>query len=117
MTDQEYTQWWKLHLRVATGEALDAEEERLYQAGLADLEQEEAAQLTHADVSLLRSLRARIQTLEQIQKQLLLQSTGLDEKIEQLEHTYQQLTGLDLISIKRKLYFSFACSNCATSQA
>lgn len=96
MTDTEYTLWWQLHLRVATGVALDAEEERLYRVGLAALEQEEAAQLTHADVSLLRSLRARIQTLGQIQNQLLLQSARLDEKIEELEHTYQQLTGLDL---------------------
>lgn len=96
MTGTEYTQWWQLHLRVAMGEALDVEEERLYKAGLANLEQEEAAQLTHADVSLLRSLRARIQILEQAQKQLLLNSARLDKKIEELEDTYQQLTGLDL---------------------
>jgi hypothetical protein len=96
MTENEYEIWWQLHLRVATGEALAAEEERRYRAGLELLEREEAAQLSSADVTLLRSLRARLQTLVQLQNKLLSQSAKLDQKIEELERTYQQLTGLDL---------------------
>ena len=91
MIDSEYEQWWQLHLRVATGETLAAEEDQIYQAGLAFLEREEAAQPSRADVNLLRSLRARTQTLMQLQNKLQLQSAGLDEKIEELERTYRQL--------------------------
>ena len=96
MTDYEYEVWWQLHLRVATGETLDAEENQVYQAGLELLQREEATQLSSADVSLLRSLRARMQTLTQLQNNLLQQSANLDEQIEKLERAYQQLTGLDL---------------------
>lgn len=96
MAENEYERWWQLHLRVATGETLGAEEDQVYQAGLELLQREEATQLSSADVSLLRSLRARLQMLVQLQNNLLQQSAKLDEKIEQLERTYQQLTGLDL---------------------
>ena len=96
MTENEYEVWWQLHLRVATGETLDAEENQVYQAGLELLQREEETQLSSADVSLLRSLRARMQTLTQLQNNLLSQSAKLDEQIEKLERAYQQLTGLDL---------------------
>ncbi|MCE7985107.1 MAG: hypothetical protein DYG89_28375 [Caldilinea sp. CFX5] len=96
MAESEYEQWWQLHLRVASGETLGSEEEIAYRAGLELLEREEATQLSLSDVTLLRSLRARLQTLVHLQNSLLLQSAKLDEKIEELERTYQQLTGLDL---------------------
>ena len=96
MTENEYEIWWQLHLRVATGETLGTEENQLHQAGLELLQREEATQLSSADVSLLRSLRARVQTLTQLQNNLLSQSAKLDEQIEKLERAYQQLTGLDL---------------------
>lgn len=96
MTDHEYEIWWQLHLRVATGETLATEEEQIYLAGLAFLEREETAQPSRADANLLRSLRGRIQTLMQLQDKLQLQSARLDEKIEELERTYRQMTGLDL---------------------
>lgn len=96
MTDHEYEIWWQLHLRVATGKTLGAKEDQVYQAGLELLQREEATQLSSADVTLLRSLHARLQTLVQLQNNLLQQSAKLDKKIEELERTYQQLTGLDL---------------------
>ena len=34
MDDALYQQWWPLHLRVALGEQLDAEEKARYEAGL-----------------------------------------------------------------------------------
>ena len=96
MTNGEYEQWWQLHLRVATGEALADKEKMMYQVGLELLEHEEATQLSRDDLSLLRSLRTRMQTLVQLQNKLLMQSARLDEKITELERTYQQLTGFDL---------------------
>lgn len=96
MTDSEYEQCWQLHLWVADGETLGVEEEQLYRTGLELLEREAAAQLSSADFTLLRSLRARLQTSVQLQNNLLQQSAKLDKKIEELEYTYQQLTGLDL---------------------
>jgi hypothetical protein len=96
MTDSEYERWWQLHLRIATSETLDAEEKQVYQAGMELLQREEAIQLGSANVTLLRSLRVREQTLVQLQNNLLQQSAGLDEEIEELELIYQQLTGLDL---------------------
>lgn len=93
MTGIEYEQWWQLHLRVATGETLGVEEERLYQAGLELLDREEATQICGTDVTLLRSLCERTQTLVQLQNSLLLQSDKLDERIEELERTYQLAIG------------------------
>lgn len=84
MIDSEYEQWWQLHLRVATGETLAAEEDQIYQAGLAFLEREETAQPSRADVNLLCSLRARIQTLIQLQNKLQVQSARLNEKMRSL---------------------------------
>ena len=96
MTDSEYERWWQLHLRIATSETLDAEEKQVYQEGVKLLQREEVTQLSSANVSLLRSLRVREQTLVQLQNNLLQQSANLDEQIEKLERAYQQLTGLDL---------------------
>ena len=60
--DQSSAQrWWALHLRIARGEALGAEDQRFYQTGLGQLEQEELLQGTRRTV---RELRACVTALE-----------------------------------------------------
>jgi hypothetical protein len=49
MNEQQYKAWWQLHRRVAVGEQLSDEEQRIYQSGLAELEAEEMGALHPAD--------------------------------------------------------------------
>lgn len=62
MDEQQHKVWWQLHRRTAVGEPLSDEEERAYQAGLAELEAEEWAELRH-DPTELRALQVQSQQL------------------------------------------------------
>lgn len=46
MDQTAYKRWWPLHLRVVRGETLTADESAVYEAGLRQLEQEEAGSIS-----------------------------------------------------------------------
>jgi hypothetical protein len=58
MNEQQYKAWWQLYRRVAVGEQLSDEEQRIYQSGLAELEAEEMAALRPADDECRRCARS-----------------------------------------------------------
>ena len=60
MTELEYQQWWQYHIRVARGESLSDEETAIYQAGIEELDREEAAVLPRTSPATLRQLRNQI---------------------------------------------------------
>ncbi len=96
MSEFDYESWWALHLRVAKGESLSAQETTAYESGLIHLE----GQAVGADETLtyLRSLRSAINRAAALHKDLVARSAALDSKIVALESAYQQQTGqvLDL---------------------
>jgi len=96
MNSQEYEQWWKLHLRVASGDALSSSEELTYQAGRLVLEQEEKEPLRSNLLSQLLNLRQRIEELNAQHGRLATENSQLDKKIKKLEKVYQTLTGYQL---------------------
>ena len=89
------SQWWQLHLRVARGEALSAQEQADYQTGLDRLDLEEA-QIEPESVSALRAARAQIDKQTAVHAQMLVRSAQLERQIAALESAYQQLTGRNL---------------------
>ena len=95
METSNYERWWQLHLRVAQGDTLSASEQVVYQAGLDQLDQEEA-QGEPEDVVALRTLRAQIESQTAVHAQRVGRSAQLDQQIAALERTYQQLTGYEL---------------------
>jgi len=96
MENEAYRRWWKLHLRVARGEALDPAEQVEYEAGLEALDQEEKEQFEQHNLLDLRRLRAQIEQLRLIHSQLLAKSARLDEQVAALEEAYRSLTGYEL---------------------
>jgi hypothetical protein len=95
MDEQQYQAWWPLHLRVALGETLSAEEQHDYEAGRAELEAEEQAELQH-DVTELRALQAQLRELTARDQELARQEALLREQAAQLEQQYLALTGKPL---------------------
>ncbi|MGH9845562.1 MAG: hypothetical protein ACREEM_43180 [Blastocatellia bacterium] len=69
MDEQQYKVWWQLHRRAAVGEQLSDEEERAYQAGLAELEAEEWAERRPA-IELLRPLQEQLREITARNQQL-----------------------------------------------
>ena len=96
MADIEYEGWWQLHLRVAKGETLSAQEQESYASGLNQLEAFEPIQLQPEVLNPLRQLRTQWQSLSKTQHHLLAQSAELDKRIVELERIYQQVTGYEL---------------------
>jgi hypothetical protein len=92
MNEQQYQTWWRLHRRAAVGETLSEEENRIYQAGLAEMEADEWAQLRPAAV-LLQSLQQRWRELTALNRELAEQEAELREQAAQLEQRYLTLTG------------------------
>jgi hypothetical protein len=89
MDDATYRVWWPLHLRVARGERLNADDEATYSAGLSQLhdgealpQEAESLRRTHEAIRLLDVKRAE---LEQRRKQL-------DAQIEALERMLSRPT-------------------------
>lgn len=95
MKSSAYDLWWQLHLRVARGEALSAQEQADYQTGLDQLDREEA-QMEPESVSALRSARAQIEKQTAVHAQILVRSAQLERQIAALESVYQHLTGRNL---------------------
>ncbi|HIQ04146.1 MAG TPA: hypothetical protein EYH31_00450 [Anaerolineae bacterium] len=96
MDNARYQRWWRLHLRVARGETLNAAERAEYEAGLEALDEEEKEQLQPGSVTMLRRLRAQVEQLRRAHAELLAKSARLDEQIAALERAYRALTGYEL---------------------
>jgi len=96
MDQTTYEKWWRLHLRVARGEELDAAERSIYEAGVMDLDAEEKTRWENSDLRTLRMLKAKVESLETIHTQLQSRSHRLDRQIWMLEGAYMMLTGLEL---------------------
>ena len=92
MSNLEYERWWSLHLRVAKGETLSAQEESDYATGLSQLDGETAA-TDGETISYLRTLRAAINRAMRLHTELTSRSADLDKKIAELEANYQRLSG------------------------
>lgn len=61
MDERSYRAWWPLHLRVAKGETLSADEQTAYEAGLQQLDAEEAeAFRPDKEIVDLRELREQV---------------------------------------------------------
>ena len=97
MNQTTHERWWQLHLRVAKGEELDAAERAIYAAGLKDLDAEdEKTRWENSNLTMLRRLRAEVESLETTLAQLQTRSHRLDRQIWTLEGAYMVLTGLEL---------------------
>ncbi len=77
------------------GEALSAEEQHRYEAGRAQLQAEEQAELRH-DVTELRALQAQLRDLTARDQELARQETLLREQAARLERQYLAVTGQPL---------------------
>jgi hypothetical protein len=61
MEKQDYSVWWPLHLRRAKGETLSADEQALYEAGVQQLDAEEAETFRRdEELDQLREIRRRV---------------------------------------------------------
>ena len=87
MDSTTYERWWPLHLRVARGESLGAEEQAFYEAGRTELEQEE--QLVDSTGE-LRQAQAQVAALEAERAALASRSQQLDAEIVMLEATLRK---------------------------
>lgn len=88
MVDSAFQTWWELHVRVARGESLTAEESAVYQSGRQDLESGEESQL------LLEAKHARddLKALESERSELERRRQELDAEIRLLESRMGQET-------------------------
>lgn len=82
MDENTYKTWWPLHLRVARGEKLTAEERATYNAGLKQLHQEE---VIPGDLTALRQAKVQVAALEAGNARLQAQRQALDAEIAALE--------------------------------
>lgn len=92
MDENRYQAWWPLHLRAALGETLSAEEQRVYEAGCAELQAEEKAE-RRRDVTELRALLAQLREMTARDRELAQQEALLRQQAAQLEQRYLALTG------------------------
>lgn len=90
MGESAFQTWWELHVRVARGESLTAEERTVYQSQLHDFETDEESQL------LLGAKHARedLTALESERSQLEQRRQELDAEIRLLESRMGQQTRL-----------------------
>ena len=89
MDEQAYGTWWPLHLRVARGEMLSAEEQALYVEGKRCLHEEEALE---GSLIRLRQTRKEIRTLEAERERLQERRRQLRERVTVLESALNEKT-------------------------
>ena len=91
MDEKTYERWWQLHLRVAKGETLLAEEKVEYETGsaLMDSLDEEGKRIQENDQLRLEKLRSYIDQLETRNQELIQKNKELDKKIKRLEKAYR----------------------------
>lgn len=87
MDQATYQRWWPLHLRVARGEELSAEERPLYEAGLRQVEQDD---LSAVSATAIQEARAAVAVLETEHAALVARRRQLDEEIASLEKALGQ---------------------------
>ena len=82
METSAFTAWHNLHVRVARGEKLTADEQAVYESGIRELDSEEQLK---GDLGRLRQLRANVARLEAENKRLRTERQELDAKIATVE--------------------------------
>ena len=92
MKDQEYQQWWQLHLRTSRGETLTPEEQARYQAGVEALDARQTDAAAPVASDRLRSMRAQIDALKAAEERLIEEQRHLEAEISELESRYQAAT-------------------------
>jgi hypothetical protein len=83
-----YENWWRLHVRLACGGELSAEERATYEAGRGKLEHEESFQ----EATEAKRARLELARLEQEHAQLERQRRQLEVEIAQLESRLSEPT-------------------------
>jgi len=95
MDEQTYKTWWPLHLRVARGETLSAEEQVRYEDGLQQMYAEETLD---GSVEELRAERERVLELQQEYARLRAEYEALEAEIatheSRLSEPTRQLLGI-----------------------
>jgi hypothetical protein len=76
-----FQRWWEMHLRLARGHVLNAEERALYEAGRQELERDERLQ----ELQTTKQARERLQALEAERSQLERRRLQLESEIAALE--------------------------------
>ena len=87
MDQATYQGWWALHLRVARGEALNADDQALYEVGRTELEQQEDLRDPSASV---REAQAAVAALQAERATLSARREQLDAEIASLEGALDQ---------------------------
>ncbi|HXG09934.1 MAG TPA: hypothetical protein VNK04_09110 [Gemmataceae bacterium] len=82
MDQTTYQRWWALHLRVARGERLTAEEQAIYDAGCSEFDREE---LSKFNLTALKRAREALAALKTEEAHLREQSERLEAEITRLE--------------------------------
>src|SRR5262245_52884193 len=93
MEANAYKKWSELHLRVARGETLTAEEQATYNAGIQELDHEEKIE---GDIVRLRQLRSSLAQLEVENAHLREERLQLDAQIAAIEARLSQETRQEL---------------------
>jgi predicted nucleic acid-binding Zn-ribbon protein len=83
-----YQRWWQLHLRLARGQSLSADEQSAYDAGRRALEQDELLRETAE----ARQLRAQLAALESEHGELQRRRAQLEGEIAELEARLSEQT-------------------------
>ncbi len=89
MDETTYRKWHALHLRVARGETLNAQEQAFYDTELRKMHQEE---VLNTDFETLRQMRSRIKELEAENQRLQAQRARMDQEIAALEAQLNEQT-------------------------
>jgi hypothetical protein len=92
MTEEEYREWWPLHVRVAGGESLAPEEQARYETGVRALDAREAGTLTRACLAQLEEVRAQITELREKEQALVKQRGELEAESGELERRFAAAT-------------------------
>ncbi|HLK61738.1 MAG TPA: hypothetical protein VKU00_34650 [Chthonomonadaceae bacterium] len=93
MEAHTYQIWSQLHLRVARGETLTAEEKAIYDIGIKELDREEKIE---GDMARLRQLKANLAQLEAENTHLREERQQLDAQIAAVEAHLSQETRQEL---------------------
>ena len=96
MDETRYKTWWQLHRRVAVGETLSDDEQRDYQAGLAELEAEEQLPPSSLE-SEWQTLRTQFRELTARKQELIRQEAQLQQYAAELERRYPAVAGEPLL--------------------
>jgi hypothetical protein len=93
MDDKDYQSWWPLHLKIAKGETLNADELSVYEAGLQLLDTEEAKTFRQAEeLDHLRDLRRRVLAADSEHQQLSKQYDTMRTEMARLETLLDERT-------------------------